>query len=106
LTVKRFRKTIRHPEEQGRMRKSGRNTIFYDQLFDLHGLTGDDAVFRLKNFISLHKNITVMINHGKGTGTLRTRVRAFLRQHSSVSSVRPGEELGLPEGDGVTIITI
>ena len=53
------------------MRKSGRNTIFYDQLFDLHGLTGDDAVFRLKNFISLHKNITVMINHGKGPFTVR-----------------------------------
>ena len=41
----------------------------------------------------LEKNIfTVRVIHGKGTGTLRETVHAFLRRSSLVSGFQPGNE--------------
>ncbi len=103
LVMRRSRKTYRHPESLGRRRRAG-EVVYYDQRIDLHGATGDEAVFRLKNLISLHRNCTLMVIHGKGSGTLRAVVRNFLRQNPLVVSLKTGESLGLPEGDGVTIV--
>ncbi len=104
--MRRYRKSIRHPESIGVKNKSDKNTLFYDHYLDLHGLTGDEAVFSLKNFISTHRNAVVLVSHGKGSGTLRSRIRLFLRDNPSVTNVLYGENVPVPEGDGVTIINI
>lgn len=103
--MKRFRKTIRNPETF-RHKKKKENTIQYDYYLDLHGFTGDDAVFKVKNLISLHKDAVLLIVHGKGSGTLKLRIRHFLSTHPQVKKVLFGENLNLPEGEGVTIVHV
>lgn len=71
---------------------------------DLHRLTVEEALSKLEQFLyeAYCAGVTaVRINHGKGTGTLRASVRAWLSRQQSVKSFRPG--MPWEGGDGVTI---
>ena len=74
---------------------------------DLHGLTVEDALYRLEQGIPLlyGRGVDeVLIIHGKGEGILRTEVLNYLRTASCkqyVQSIRPGEKFNLPGGEGV-----
>ncbi len=70
----------------------------------LRRLTVDEALFRLDQYLNdafLAGLATVLVIHGKGTGTLRQAVREELRVHPLVKSFRPAA----PEegGYGATI---
>jgi DNA mismatch repair protein MutS2 len=74
---------------------------------DLHGMIVDDALMRVAKAITdavKHREIRIRINHGKGTGALRTEIRMMLRRHPAVRGYRPS----LPEtgGDGVTEVDL
>lgn len=74
---------------------------------DLHGLTVDEALFKVDQFmydsyqIGLSK---ISIVHGKGTGTLRGAVRNYISAHPLVRSYRRGGDN--EGGDGVTIVEL
>ena len=68
---------------------------------DLHGLTVDEAIPRLEDF--LHTAFTsgrymVRVIHGKGTGTLRIEVRRFLSRHPLVKSFNTADRYHGGEG--------
>jgi len=74
---------------------------------DLRGENGDEAILEVDRFLDnamrLHLE-TVTIIHGKGTGVLRQKVQAHLRNHPQVKSYRLGN---YGEGEsGVTIVTM
>jgi DNA mismatch repair protein MutS2 len=74
---------------------------------DLHRLTVDEAIPRLEQFLyeAYCAGITaVRVNHGKGSGTLRASVRAWLPKQESVKSFRTG--MPWEGGDGVTIVEL
>ncbi len=85
-------------------RKSNREIRFnYDTQIDLHGYRVDEAILAVRREMSRgHRSI--MVIHGHGTGALRDAVRSFARRNSAVSDYHFGEDLGIPGGDGVTII--
>jgi DNA-nicking Smr family endonuclease len=61
---------------------------------DLHGLTVDEAIPRLEEFIyrafqAGHYRVWVV--HGKGTGILRVEMRRYLAKHPLVRSQRPAD---------------
>ena len=97
--MRRFRKTIREPDTLTRRAPRGPAA---EEAVDLHGMTGEEAVRRLRTLIESGSARTVLAVHGKGEGVLRARARALLRGHPRVTEVRPGEAAGLPGGDGVT----
>lgn len=74
---------------------------------DLRGQSGDEAILEVDRFLDnalrLHlENVTII--HGKGTGVLRQRVHAHLKNHPQVRSFRLGV---YGEGEnGVTIVTM
>lgn len=74
---------------------------------DVRGMTVDEAAERLDIFIDsliLGGMRQFTLIHGKGTGALRTGLRAYLRRHKAVQSARPGL---YGEGeDGVTIVEL
>ena len=79
----------------------------YSTELDLRGERGDEAVVELDRFIDnavrLHLD-TITIIHGKGTGVLRQRVHARLKNHPQIKSFRLGV---YGEGEnGVTIATL
>lgn len=54
---------------------------------DVHGETTDTVVFTVNDFINDHykmKNKYVVIVHGKGTGLLRKKVHAVLKENKKV----------------------
>lgn len=74
---------------------------------DLRGMTLDEAMLEADRYLDeaflagIHE---VTIIHGKGSGALRSGIRAFLKTHTHVKSQRPGQ---YGEGeDGVTVVTI
>jgi DNA mismatch repair protein MutS2 len=73
----------------------------------LRRLTVDEALFRLERFLNdafVADLPTVLVIHGKGTGTLRQAVREELKSHPLVKSFRPAE---LEEGgNGATIVEL
>ncbi len=74
---------------------------------DLHRLTVEEALPKVEQFLyeAYCAGVTaVRINHGKGTGTLRARVRAWLARQDSVRSFRGG--MPWEGGDGVTIVEL
>ena len=74
---------------------------------DLHRLTVDEALPKREQFLYeayCAGAPAVRINHGKGTGTLRASVRAWLPKQDSVRSFRPG--MPWEGGDGVTIVEL
>jgi DNA mismatch repair protein MutS2 len=61
---------------------------------DLHGLTVDEAIPKLEEFIyrafqAGHYRVWVV--HGKGTGVLRQEMRRYLSKHALVRSQRPAD---------------
>jgi len=58
---------------------------------DLHGLTVDEAIPLVDNFLEKAfraKKMRAWIIHGRGTGTLRRAVRQHLMKHPLVRSCR------------------
>ena len=79
----------------------------YDATLDLHGLTADKAVARVKAFLlnclELHKK-RVLIIHGKGSGVLRTEIRSFLGHSPLVQQVKDAPtRLG---GEGAVLVLL
>ncbi len=74
---------------------------------DLRGMTIEEARLQVDQYLddALLAGLTqVTIVHGKGTGALRAGVRAYLKTHPLVKSVREGR---YSEGeDGVSIVTL
>ncbi|MGQ9706393.1 MAG: endonuclease MutS2 [bacterium] len=73
----------------------------------VRGMTIDEAIAVLDEHIQrafLSGLISITIIHGLGTGRLRDGIRAFLRTHPLVSSLRSGVEG--EGGDGVTVATL
>ena len=103
--MRRSRNTIRNPNHKPSKRER-KNSVLFDISLDLHGDTAEEAVRRVQQIVGSKDNCTVLVNHGKGSGTLRLAVRRFISQNSRIVEVRKGEEIGLPEGDGVTIIRL
>ena len=74
---------------------------------DLHGQAVDDALILLDKYLddAFISGLTqVSIIHGRGTGTLRKGVRAYLAHHPHVKSTRTGQ-YG-EGGDGVTVVEL
>jgi len=74
---------------------------------DLRGLTIEEARIEVDRYLddAMLAGLTkVTIVHGKGTGALRTGVRAYLKTHPLVKSMREGK---FSEGeDGVSIVEL
>ncbi len=74
---------------------------------DLHRLTVDEALPKLEQFLyeAYCADIrAVRVVHGKGSGTLRANVRAWLPKQELVKSFRTG--MPWEGGDGVTIVEL
>jgi DNA mismatch repair protein MutS2 len=74
---------------------------------DLHGMIVDQALLEVAETINeavKHREVRIRINHGKGTGTLRTEIRTMLRQHPMVRGYRPASPV--TGGDGVTEVDL
>ena len=71
------------------------------------GYNVEEAIFAIDKYLddcSISKLKTVHIVHGKGTGTLRNGIHAFLKKHPHVESFRLGT---FGEGEmGVTVVTL
>lgn len=80
---------------------------FVDSELDLHGLTVDEALPKLNDYLyqGFMSGMTkVCINHGRGSGALKQAVHRELKHHSLVKSFRSG---GYGEGgEGVTIVEL
>jgi DNA mismatch repair protein MutS2 len=72
-----------------------------DEEIDLHGLTVDEAIPKLENFLHtafIAGRHRVRVIHGKGTGTLRIEVRRFLSRHPLVNSFNAADRYHGGEG--------
>jgi len=103
--MRRFRKTIRHPESLRKKNKTNPYSKF-DKIIDLHGLTVADAERVVKNVIAANIGKRILINHGKGEGVLRQSVRALCSKDSRVLEIKKGEDSLVPGGEGITIIQL
>lgn len=74
---------------------------------NLHGYDVEEALIELDRYLDdafLAGLKEVTINHGKGTGVLRSSVQRYMRHHPHVDKFRPGK---YGEGEeGVTIVTL
>ncbi|MDR3365261.1 MAG: Smr/MutS family protein [Clostridiales Family XIII bacterium] len=74
---------------------------------DLHGKNLDEAEMLVEKYLDdavLARMHEVVINHGRGTGVLRSGIRRMLKGHKHVAKFRNGDfDEG---GDGVTIVTL
>lgn len=103
--ARRFRNTIRRPDQM--RRKGGAKTQHhYDDELDLHGLTVDEALSEIEQFLYQHSGETILIIHGKGTGILKKAVRDFLKENQMVDRIQLGEESGLPGKEGVVLVEV
>lgn len=98
--MRRFRKTIRDPSTL----KSHKRHESYDQTIDLHGLTVHEALTRLESLLATSSAHSILVIHGKGTGTLKSSVRRFLQTHRNVRQIQFGEIHNIHGGEGVTLI--
>ncbi|NTU92583.1 MAG: endonuclease MutS2 [Chlorobiaceae bacterium] len=74
---------------------------------DLRGLTGQEAIEEIGRFIdalAMHRMQTGTIIHGKGSGALRQKTAAFLKEHRRVRSFRLGD--WSEGGAGVTVVEL
>jgi len=74
---------------------------------DLHGLAVDEALFLVDQFLYdayVARVPAVRLVHGKGTGTLRNAVRAWLPRHRLVKSFRWAEPGA--GGSGATVVEL
>ncbi len=87
------------PAEQ----RAGARTI--DTTIDVRGQRADEAVDNVERFLDesmIANRDIVFVIHGHGTGALRAAIRAHLKGHKAIQSVRPGEPS--EGGDGVTVL--
>lgn len=78
-----------------------------DMELDLHGLTVEEALPKLDDFIyqTFSSNFKKLcINHGHGSGILRQAVHRELKRNSLVKGFRPGDRF--EGGKGVTIVEL
>jgi len=78
--------------------------FYFDDEIDLHGYTREEAIRELEELVFVSSSKTLLIIHGKGSGILKSGVRAFVRNSKNIKSYEFGENINLPGGDGVTII--
>ncbi len=74
---------------------------------DVRGLIGEDAIERVDQFLdsaTLMGLSTVYVIHGHGTGTLKKRIREYLKNSPYVSEYAPAPQH--EGGDGVTIVKL
>lgn len=74
---------------------------------DLHGMIVDQALLQVAETINdavKHRELRIRINHGKGTGALRSEIREMLRRHPAVRGYRPASPV--TGGDGVTEVDL
>lgn len=76
----------------------------FDVEIDLHGLTVDEAIYKLEEDIFVNANSAILVIHGNGNGILRRTVRSFAASNKYVKSFSGGEELNLIGGFGVTVL--
>lgn len=76
----------------------------YDVVIDLHGCHVDEAMARLERILYRTEPQSIMVIHGRGTGTLKHAVREFVRTNAYVREYHFGEDINIVGGDGVTII--
>jgi len=93
----------RRPKETG---PGGRHDVSTPEPeIHLRGMTADEACEALDKFLDsavLAGLGQVYVIHGKGTGALRKKITAFLKQHAAVESFRLGD--WNEGGAGVTIV--
>lgn len=92
----------KEPSVPGRARQYDPGRRWHE--VDLHAMYGDDAVLRMTDEIDKAHRLKepgIRINHGKGTGTLRLRVRQVLGAHPLVRRYYPAPANA--GGDGVTL---
>ncbi|MFW9770200.1 MAG: endonuclease MutS2 [Candidatus Thorarchaeota archaeon] len=99
-----------HAETPGKRRKPSPNIQAaaargeFNPEISLRGMTVDEALEALEKFLDdavLSGAGQVYIIHGKGTGTLRRNLSAYLKDHPAVESIRIGD--WNEGGHGVTI---
>ena len=81
--------------------------MHYDQTVNLHGMYAEEAMALLHSMLSRKtlKSRSVLVIHGNGSGVLRCRVRSALASgRLPCRSYFPGEDIGAPGLDGVTVI--
>jgi DNA mismatch repair protein MutS2 len=74
---------------------------------DLHGMTVEEAIPVVEQFLNKAaraRRHRVWIVHGKGTGTLRSEVRSYLKGHRLVYHCSPAD--GSRGGDGCTQVEL
>ncbi len=81
-----------------------KNVFHFDIDLDLHGYTREEAIEVLQELVFTSSSKTLLIIHGKGSGILKSAVRAFVRKSQYIKSYEFGEDINLPGGDGVTVI--
>ena len=77
------------------------------QSIDLHGKNLDEAEMLVEKYLDdaiLARMHEIVINHGRGSGILRTGIRKMLRNNKHVAKFRNGD--ANEGGDGVTIVTL
>jgi len=103
----RDRKTAGKPKRTNRRAaRMWANTRKYREI-DLHGMIIDQALLEVAEAINdavKHREVRIRINHGKGTGALRSEVREMLRHHPAVRGYRPASPV--TGGDGVTEVDL
>lgn len=79
----------------------------YEASLDLHGLTADKAIARVKAFLLgclERQKKHVLIIHGKGSGVLRYEVRSYLGASELVAEVKDAPtKLG---GEGAVLVLL
>lgn len=79
----------------------------YDFRVDLHGKTVDEAMALLRPLFGRYAGTgrSVLLIHGNGSGILRTRIRGALASGRLPCRIYfPGEDIGAPGADGVTVV--
>ena len=85
------------------MSKKNKRFHFDDNL-DLHGYTREEAIKELEELVFTSSSETILIIHGKGSGILKSAVRAFVRKSKYIKNYEFGEDINLPGDNGVTVI--
>ena len=81
-----------------------KKTFHFDDDVDLHGYTREEAIQELEEVVFTSSSKTILVIHGKGSGILKSAVRAFVRKSQHIKGYEFGENINLPGGDGVTVI--
>lgn len=77
-----------------------------DLTLNLHGLTADAALWRVRRTLETghYRGKTILLIHGFGQGKIREAVRSWAANSTLVKTVWPGEDFFLEGGGGVTAL--